>query len=77
MTLLEISWAYQSSAAALKERIVLLRTARKESEDPEERRRLEQRERDLAPLLREARELQKLTAHYYDRRYQRSGKYTL
>ena len=76
MTLLEISWAYQSSAAALKERIVLLRTARKESEDPEERRRLEQRERDLTPLLREARELQKLTAHY-DRRYQRSGKYTL
>ena len=44
---------------------------------PEERRRLEQRERDLTPLLREARELQKLTAHYYDRRYQRSGKYTL
>lgn len=77
MTLLEISWTYQSSAAALKERIVLLRQARKESEDPEERRRLEQRERDLAPLLREARELQKLTAHYYDRRYQRSGKYTL
>ena len=66
MTLLEISWTYQSSAAA-----------RKESADPEERRRLEQRERDLAPLLREARELQKLTAHYYDRRYQRSGKYTL
>ncbi len=77
MTLLEISWTYQSSAAALKERIVLLREARKESADPEERRRLEQRERDLAPLLREARELQKLTAHYYDRRYQRSGKYTL
>ncbi len=56
---------------------MLLRTARKESEDPEERRRLEQRERDSTPLLREARELQKLTAHYYDRRYQRSGKYTL
>ena len=77
MTLLEISWTYQSSAAALKERIVLLRQARKESADPEERRRLEQRERDLAPLLREARELAVLTERYYERGYRRNAKYTL
>lgn len=77
MRLIEMSLSYRDSAAALRERIVLLRQERKDAEDPERRRRLEQRIRDLTPLLREARELQKLTAHYYDRGYPRSEKYTL
>jgi len=77
LTLLEISVTYQSSAAAVRTRISQLRRERKITDDPELRRQLEYRIEQLAPLLREASELQRLTAHYYDRRYQRDAKYTI
>ena len=77
MTLLEMSVLYAESADKLRGRIAQLRAAERAETDPETARRLRQRAESLRPLLREARELQKLTAHYYDRGYPRSEKYTL
>lgn len=76
MTMLELSRTYQDSAELLRLRIQDLRAARKEAVDKEEARRLQIRMDALAPLLQEARELAFLTAHYYDRRYRGSGRYT-
>ena len=64
MTLLEMSAVYADSAAALRLRIAELRALRA-------------RIAALDPLLREARALAKLTAHYYDRSYRKHEKYTL
>lgn len=67
MTLLEMSSAYQASAAAIHGRIVELRVLERAQEDPDESFRLRRRIDELTPLWREARELAALTAHYYDR----------
>ena len=64
MTLLEMSAVYADSAAALRLRIAELRALRA-------------RIAALDPLLREARALAELTAHYYDRSYRKHEKYTL
>lgn len=77
MTLLELSEVYQDHAKLLKLRITQLREARKKQIDPEAVFQLERRITDLEPLLREARELAVLTAHYYDRGYHKNEKYTL
>jgi len=77
MTMLELSRTYQDSAELLRLRIQELRASRKRTADKEEAHRLQSRIDALAPLLREARELAYLTAHYYDRRYRGSGRYTL
>ena len=45
--------------------------------DPEEVRALRARIAALDPLLREAKALAELTAHYYDRSYHNHEKYTL
>ena len=77
MTLLEMSAAYRSSAAAIHGRIVELRTLERAQEDPEAAFRLRRRIDELTPLWREARELAALTEHYYDRSYHKHEKYTL
>lgn len=77
MTLLEMSLAYQASAAAIHGRIVELRVLARAQTDPEEAFRLRRRIDELMPLWREARELAALTAHYYDRSYHKHEKYTL
>lgn len=77
MTMLELSAAYGDSAAALRERIRELRAAKRNTSDPTELHALQDRINALNPLLREMRELALLTAHYYDRRYVRNGKYHL
>lgn len=69
MTLLEMSAVYADSAAALRLRIAELRTAMERLSDPEELRAMRARIAALDPLLREARALAELTAHYYDRSY--------
>ena len=69
MTLLEMSAVYADSAAALRLRITELRTAIELLSAPEELRALRARIAALDPLLREARALAELTAHYYDRSY--------
>ena len=77
MTLLELSAVYADSAAARRLRIAELRAAMGALSDPEELRALRARIAALDPLLREARALAELTAHYYDRSYHKHEKYTL
>ena len=77
MTLLEMSADYRSSAAAIHGRIAELRGLERTQDDPDARFRLRRRIDELTPLLREARELAALTAHYYDRSYHNHEAYTL
>ena len=64
MTLAELSLCYEAAAVPLRARLRELRYALEAAEDPE----------DIWHLKRRIAEL---TAHYYDRGYYRSEKYTL
>ena len=55
----------------------LLRRQRRETDDPQERFRLERRLLELRPMLTQMNQLAELTAHYYERGYDRDGHYTL
>ena len=63
MTLLEMSVQYAERAAAIRERITMLRGMERQ----ESARSLRRRVAELLPLWQEARDLARLTAHYYDR----------
>lgn len=75
MTMLEMSVTYRAGAEVLRLRIRELRQARQRQSDPEEIFRLTRRIAELEPLLREARELAAVTAHYYERGYHKDEKY--
>lgn len=77
MPLSDLSAAYRRSAALLKTRLRELRQMLQQAEDPEVTFALKQRISELTPLLTEMNELAELTAHYYDRGYWRSEKYTV
>ena len=77
MTLMELSVQYEDSAAAIRGRIRELRMAEQKEMDADAARALRLRIEALVPLLREARELAVLTAHYYDRSYHKHERYTL
>lgn len=77
MTLREISRYYEASADRLRERLMLLRQELEAARDPEQIWNLQRRISELTPLLTEMNELRDLTAHYYERGYYRSEKYTL
>lgn len=77
MTLMELSRTYKKAAEALKLRMMQLREAKKSEMDPKVVYQLDRRMAELEPLLREARELYVLTAHYYDKGYHKNEKYTL
>ena len=77
MTLAELSPAYEESARLLRQRMKELRRSIQETEDPEEKWHLQRRLAELTPLLTQMNELAELTAHYYERSYHRSEKYTL
>lgn len=77
MTLQEISREYEASAALLRARLRLLRQEIAIAEDPEEIWHLKRRIAELTPMLTQMNELAELTAHYYERGYYRSEKYTL
>ena len=77
MTLQEMSREYEASAVLLRERLKLLRQELAKAEDPEEIWHLKRRIAELTPMLTQMNELAELTAHYYDRGYYRSEKYTL
>ena len=77
MTLCELSECYKAAAVPLRLRLRELRFALRETTDPEEIWHLKRRIAELTPLLTEINELADLTAHYYDRGYYRSEKYTL
>lgn len=77
MTLKELSACYEQAAVPLRQRLKFLRQQQAKAEDPEEIFHLKRRIQELTPMLTEMNELADLTAHYYDRGYWRSEKYTL
>ena len=77
MTLAEIADGYREAAVPLRKRLRQLRQSLKTAEDPEEIFHLKRRIAELTPMLTQMNELAELTAHYYDRGYYRSEKYTL
>ena len=77
MTLAELSKCYEAAAVPLRQKLRQLRTALRSAQDPEEIWHLKRRIHELTPLLTEMNELAELTAHYYDRGYYRSEKYTV
>ena len=77
MTLKELSACYEQAAVPLRQRLKFLRQQLAKAEDPEEIFHLKRRIQELTPMLTEINELADLTAHYYDRGYWRSEKYTL
>ena len=77
MNMEQLSAAYREAAEAIAARIRELNEEIKASNDLEEIDKLQRRIAELRPLLREARELADLTAHYYERDYHRNAKYTL
>ena len=77
MTLLELSVEYRASAAALRERALLLESQQREEWDEGRRMRLEDRIKMLRTMWREARDLAVLCERYYERGYRRNVKYTI
>lgn len=77
MTLAELSLCYEAAAVPLRARLQLLRQMLAETQDPEEIFHIKRRIQELTPMLTQMNELAELTAHYYDRGYWRSEKYTL
>ena len=77
MTLDQLSRCYEEAAIPLRNRLRELRIALACTDDPEEIWHLKRRIAELTPMLTQMNELAELTAHYYDRGYYRSEKYTL
>ena len=77
MTLEEMSRCYEEAAVPLRNRLRQLRQMLAQTEDPEEIWHIKRRIAELTPMLTQMNELAELTAHYYDRGYYRSEKYTL
>lgn len=77
MTLLELSQDYAYSAELISRRMAQLRRMEKETQDEAERFTLHRRLLDLQPMLRQCRQLHRLTAHYYDRGFYRDERFTV
>ncbi len=77
MTLREMSREYEASAKLLRARLKQLRQELAVEEDSEVAWHLKRRIAELTPMLTQMNELADLTAHYYERGYWRSEKYTL
>ena len=77
MTLQELSICYEEAAVPLRRRLSQLRKLLAVETDPEQVWHLQRRIAELTPMLTQMNELADLTAHYYDRGYYRSEKYTL
>ena len=77
MTLQELSRCYEEAAVPLRARLRELRKMLEKTDDPEEIWHIKRRIGELTPMLTQMNELAELTAHYYERGYWRSEKYTL
>ena len=77
MTLQEISRCYEEAAVPLRARLRELRKMLETATDPEEIWHIKRRIHELTPMLTQMNELAELTAHYYERGYYRSEKYTV
>ena len=76
-TLAELAEGYREAAVPLRQRLHQLRQMLLQTEDPEQLWHIRRRIAELTPMLTQMNELAELTAHYYDRGYWRSEKYTL
>ena len=76
-SLSELSEDYKAAAVPLRKRLSQLRGELAKAADPEEIWHIKRRIAELTPMLTQMNELAELTAHYYDRGYYRSEKYTL
>ena len=77
MTLRELSQSYEEAAVPLRNRLRELRAMLQQARDPEEIWHIKRRIAELTPMLTQVNELAELTAHYYERGYYRSEKYTV
>ena len=77
MTLAELSKCYEAAAAPLRSRLRQLRQMLAQAETADEVWHIKRRIAELTPMLTQMNELADLTAHYYDRGYYRSDKYTV
>lgn len=77
MTLMHMAASYRQGGELIRLRIIALQDAARKTADPEEKRRYEQRIKDLSTLYREAREVALVLERYYDRRYHCNERYTL
>ena len=77
MTLMHMAASYRRGGELIRLRIIALQDAIRETEDPEEKRRYEQRIKDLSTFYRESREVALVLERYYDRRYHKNERYTL
>ena len=68
MTLMHMAASYRHSGELIRLRIIALKDQARSAE-PEQRRQLEQRIKDLNTLYRETRETAVILERYYDRRY--------
>ena len=73
-SLTEKGW---KEAELLSRRLAQLRQEEREARDESQRFSLHRRILDLEPLLRQCRQLHRLTAHYYDRSYYRDERFTV
>lgn len=77
MKLCRLSEGYLQAADLLRERLRELRKKLRAEADACERAALRHQIAELTTILTQCTELADLTAHYYERGYTRSGKYTL
>ena len=77
MTLAELSACYEAAAVPLRARLRLLRQMLAQADTQDEVWHIKRRIAELTPMLTQMNELAELTAHYYDRGYYRSEKYTV
>lgn len=77
MKLQELSSGYLAAAQQLQRNLTALRQELRCCQEPHRRAMLRHQIARLARILTQCRELAELTAHYYERSYFRSEKYTL
>ena len=77
MTMRELSESYEAAAVPLRARLRELRYMLAAAETADEVWHIKRRIAELTPMLTQMNELAELTAHYYDRGYYRSEKYTV
>ena len=77
MTLMAMASSYRRGGELIRLRIAALQDALRQTDDPEEKWRYEQRIRELSALYRESREIALVLERYYDRRYRGNERYTL
>ena len=77
MRLCELSEGYRLAAVPLRKKLRLLRLELKQADELSERAALRQEIALLSGIMTQCRELEELTAHYYERGFYRDEKYTL